>query len=419
MPLSLRILTGLLFGIAIGAALSFLQFGQLSAVLAIAGVVGTLWLNALKMTIVPLIFTLVVSSINSVSKTISAGRLATQTLILISILLIGGAIMSAVISPLLLAIWPVTNEASHGLLSAVSASHRAILPAQPVADMITAIVPPNALAAASQGDMVPFVFFTLVFGFALATLAETPRAELTRVLGAVAETMIVIINWILQIAPLGVFALGMKLGASGGANAAGALGHYIAITVIVGLISILSLYPLVKLRGISLRLFAGRIAPAQVVAVSTSSSLASLPAMIESAADLRIPSPIAGLVLPLAVTTFRYTSPAMNVAAGLWIASLYGLHPSPSQIVATGAVSLVGSVAAVGLPGAINLFITYVPICAVLGLPVDVLPLLLAVDAIPDLIKTVGNVTADLTLATLMQGRSFSMAAIRSTNAAG
>lgn len=402
MPLSIRILIGLLLGIAIGAALSFLHFGQLSAILATAGVVGTLWLNALKMTIVPLIFTLVVSSINSVSKTISAGRLATQTLIMISILLISGAILSAVVSPLLLAIWPVTTDASHGLLSAVGASHRAILPAQPVADMITAIIPPNALAAASQGDMVPFVFFTLVFGFALATLSETPRAELTKVLGAVAQTMVVIINWILLVAPLGVFALGIRLGASGSANAAGALGHYIAVTVIIGLISILSLYPLVKLRGIPIRFFAARIAPAQMVAVSTSSSLASLPAMIESAADLGIPSPTAGLVLPLAVTTFRYTSPAMNVAAGLWIASLYGLHPTPSQIVATGAVSLVGSVAAVGLPGAINLFITYVPICVVLGLPVDVLPLLLAVDAIPDIIKTVGNVTADLTLATLM-----------------
>ena len=66
MPLSIRILIGLLLGIAIGAALSFLHFGQLSAILATAGVVGTLWLNALKMTIVPLIFTLVVSSINSV-----------------------------------------------------------------------------------------------------------------------------------------------------------------------------------------------------------------------------------------------------------------------------------------------------------------------------------------------------------------
>lgn len=413
MPLSLRILTGLIFGIVVGAALSYLHFGQLSAILAIASVVGTLWLNSLKMTIIPLIFTLVVSSINSVTKTISAGRLATRTLLMISILLIGGAILSAVISPLLLVVWPITIETSHGLLSAVGASHGAILPPQPVADMITAIIPSNALAAASQGDMVPFVFFTLVFGFALATLPENPRAELTRVLSAVAQTMVVIINWILLVAPLGVFALGIKLGASGNANAAGALGHYIAVTGIIGLISILSLYPLVRLRGIRIRFFAARIAPAQVVAVSTSSSLASLPAMIEGAAELQIPSPIAGLVLPLAVTTFRYTSPAMNVAAGLWIAGLYGLHPTPSQIVATAAVSLVGSVAAVGLPGAINLFITYVPICSVLGLPVDVLPLLLAVDAIPDIVKTVGNVTADLTLAALMPGHSPSIATDR------
>ncbi len=98
----------------------------------------------------------------------------------------------------------------------------------------------------------------------------------------------------------------------------------------------------------------------------------------------------------------RYTSPFVNIAVGLWLAQLYGLEPTWVQIIAVGTVAILGSVAAVGLPGGMNLFITYLPICAVLGLPVEVLPLLLAVDAIPDIAKTVGNVTADLTLAVLV-----------------
>ncbi len=111
-------------------------------------------------------------------------------------------------------------------------------------------------------------------------------------------------------------------------------------------------------------------------------------------------------MLPLTVTMLRYTSPFVNIAVGLWLAQLYGVEPTWTQIIAVAAVTIVGSVAAVGLPGGMNLFITYVPICAVLGLPVEVLPLLLAVDAIPDIFKTVGNVTADLTVTVLASKRS-------------
>lgn len=269
--------------------------------------------------------------------------------------------------------------------------------------MITGLIPTNIVAAASEGAMLPFVFFTLVFGFALSRLKPVSRAALIPVLNTIAETMLVIIHWVLLLAPIGVFALALRLGATGGASAVGALAHYVSITVIMGVIATLALYPLVLLRSVPIGRFAVGIAPAQVVAASTSSSLASLPVMIEQAQkSLGVPNAVAGLALPLGVTMMRYTSPFVNIAVGLWLAQLYGLEPTWVQIIAVGTVAILGSVAAVGLPGGMNLFITYLPICAVLGLPVEVLPLLLAVDAIPDIAKTVGNVTADLTLAVLV-----------------
>jgi Na+/H+-dicarboxylate symporter len=403
MPLSIRILLALLLGVAAGAVLAATRFGGLENVLSAADVIGTLWLNALRMTIIPLIFALVVTSINSAGETASGGRLAARTLLVIFLLLAGGAILSMVVSPLLLAIWPLNGSNAQGLLQGIGSSTQEVAPAAPISEMITGLIPTNPVAAASEGAMLPFVFFTLVFGFAVSRLKRASRVQLTPVLNAVAETMLIIIHWVLLLAPIGVFALAVRLGATGGASAAGALAHYVAITTIMGVIATLVLYPLLLLRRMSVLRFAAGIAPAQVVAASTASSLASLPIMIERAQkSLGVPSAVAGLALPLAVTMMRYTSPFVNIAVGLWLAQLYGLEPTWIQIMAVGAAAIMGSIAAVGLPGGINLFITYVPICTVLGLPVEVLPLLLAVDAIPDISKTVGNVTADLTLAVLV-----------------
>lgn len=403
MPLSVRILLSLVLGVGAGAALARTGFGGLENVLGAADGVGTLWLNALRMTIIPLIFTLLVTSINSASETASGGRLAVRTLLVIFLLLVGGAALSMVVSPLLLAIWPLDGASAQGLLQGIGSSSREIPAPAPIGEMVIGLVPDNIVATAAEGAMLPFVFFTLVFGFAVSRLKPVSRAALTPVLNAVAETMLVIIHWVLLLAPIGVFALAVRLGATGGANAAGALAHYVAITSILGIIATLVLYPLVLLRRMSPARFAAGIAPAQAVAASTSSSLASLPVMIDRAQTrLRIPTAVAGLALPLGVTMMRYTGPFVSLGAGLWLAQLYGIEPTWLQVVTVGAVAIMGSVASVGLPGGINLFITYMPICAVLGLPLELLPLLLAVDAIPDIAKTVGNVTADLTLAVLV-----------------
>jgi Na+/H+-dicarboxylate symporter len=125
--------------------------------------------------------------------------------------------------------------------------------------------------------------------------------------------------------------------------------------------------------------------------------------MIECARDvLGIAPRVAGLVLPLAVAVFRYTSPVGNLAVCFFIAALYGVQPDLLQVAGAVLVAFVVSIAAVGLPGQVSFIASIAPICLALGLPVEVLGILIAVEIVPDIFRTVGNVTADLAVATLV-----------------
>jgi len=141
------------------------------------------------------------------------------------------------------------------------------------------------------------------------------------------------------------------------------------------------------------------------VAFSTQSSLASLPAMVEAARTaLGVAPASAGLVLPLAVAVFRLTSPVANLAVCLYVAQLYGVPLGIGALVAGGLTALAVSVASVGLPGQVSFFASVGPICLAMGLPLGVLPLLLAVEVVPDIFRTIGNVTGDLAAARIVQG---------------
>jgi Na+/H+-dicarboxylate symporter len=181
--------------------------------------------------------------------------------------------------------------------------------------------------------------------------------------------------------------------------------QYVAVVSFVIVGGTLVLYPIVGLWGaVPLRRFAVEIAPVQVVAASTQSSLATLPAMIECARDaLGVPPRVAGLVLPLAVAVFRYTSPIGNLAVCFFIAALYGFEPSLLQTATAVLVAFAVSVAAVGLPGQVSFITSVAPICVALGLPLELLGVLIAVEMVPDVFRTIGNVTGDLAVTTLVQ----------------
>ncbi len=149
------------------------------------------------------------------------------------------------------------------------------------------------------------------------------------------------------------------------------------------------------------------LVPVQVVAASTQSSLATLPAMLESAEDhLGYPRQVAALVLPMAVSLFRITSPVQYVVSAAFIAWALGIELSTAHLAAGTALAVVMSLSAVGLPGQVTFLATNLPVTQAMGLPVAPLGLMLAVDTIPDVFATVGNVSADLTATSIVVRQS-------------
>lgn len=397
MSLTSRVLAGVVLGLAAGALTAVTQHPALLPVGPIVEPVGTLWLNALRMTIIPLVVSLLVVGIATASAAAAGGRVGTRTLLVVACMLAAAALLTGIVAPPLLAWMPVGEATAAALRSTLRSVGDA--PAVPgFAEWITGLVPANPIQAAAEGAMLPLVVFSILLGLAATRLEIESRDRLLGFFKSLGEGMMVIVQWVLWLAPIGVFALVYPLGVGSGLAAVGALGRYVLLISLLCVLITLALYPATSLlTGVSARRFARAALPSQVVAFSTRSSLASLPAMLESAQTrLGLSPAISGLVLPLAVSLMRITSPITNLGAAIFAAHLFGIALSPAQIAAGGIVAVLISLGEAGLPGQAGLITSYTPVFLTMGVPLEILGLLLAVETIPDTFATVGNVTADM-----------------------
>ena len=411
-----RVLLALATGAAIGLLLAWLDAGLAVAVADAVQPVGRLWLNALQMTVVPLVLALVVVGVTTASDAAASGRTARHAIIVFLVLLSAAAAFTAVAAPAALSLLAHDPALTAALGDAAAAPATPTTPAG-WADALVAIIPSNAIAAAAQGAMLPLVVFALFFGFALTRIAADRRAQIVGFFQATADAMIVIVRWVLWVAPIGVFALILALCARSGLSMLSALGIYIVLQCALYLTVTVALLPVALFwGGEPIRRFAAAIAPAQAVAASTQSSLASLPAMLDSAQRRLGYSPqVTALVLPMAVSLFRITSPVQYLSAAAFIAWAYGIDLSAAQLAAGAALAVVISLGSVGLPGQVSFMATNLPVTQAMGLPVAPLGLLLAVDTIPDVFATVGNVTADLTATSVVARKTGAMASPAAT----
>ena len=405
MSATTRVLLGLAAGALCGLALAAWAPVWADRAAMVAQPVGHLWLNALQMTVVPLVLALVVVGVNTASDAAASGRVARRTLVAIIVVLALGAAVAALFAPPLLALFP-HNPA----LGEVLSGHAANVPATALgwASWFEGIVPSNALMAAAQSAMLPLVVFALFLGFALTRLQPSRRALLVEFFQAVADAMIVIVRWVLWLAPLGVFALILAVCARAGLGMVRALGVYVLTEILLYLAVTALMLPVAMLwGGERLRRFVVALAPAQAVAASTQSSLASLPAMLESAERrLGYPPQVNALVLPMAVSLCRLTSPVQYIASACFIAWASGIDLGAAQLVAGATLAVVISLGSVGLPGQVTFMATNLPVAQAMGVPLGPLGLMLAVDTLPDVFATLGNVTADLTVTSVVARQS-------------
>jgi len=401
MKLTAAILIALVLGLATGAMLQTLGLG--AEAVAVIGAVGPLWVNAIKMTVIPLVLALLVGGIASAGDAAAGGALAARSVRVIAALLLAGSLFAVAASEAVLALWPVTEGTAAALRSAAPAG---ALPEPPgVAAMLTGLVPSNVFAALAKGDMLAIVLFGLLLGLAAGRIEPAQRDRLAGLARALSDAMMVIVGWIVRLAPAGVFALALTSGYRTGWATAGALAHYVAVAAIVVIGQILLvILPAAFIWG---RAQPGRwlaaALPALAVAFSTQSSLATLPTTIKQARDaLKLPERVIDVTLPLAVTLLKITSPPGSIAAVLYLAHAYGIELSLAQMAAVTALAVLGSLVTVGVSGAASFFAVRLPMFAAAGLPVEVLPLMLAVDVLIDMWRTSGNVAAHLAAATIV-----------------
>ena len=386
-----RTFAALLAGLALGWALSGSPVESSAA--AVAGPIGSVWLRGLQMTIVPLVAALLVTGIVQMVTTARAGPVARRTLLTFFLVLASGTVFATFAMPALLEAIPIPGRAA----AALAADQSAAQPVPGLGAFIESLVADNVVAAAAETAMLPLVVFFVALGVAITRLPEAQRDIMVKLFEALGNAMLTIIGWVLWLAPAGVFALALGVGLASQGGAFAALGHYILLVAGLGLVVLVAGYALGTLGGRHGPVrFARAMLPSQAVAISTQSSLASLPAMLQSCRLLGVRETTADFVLPLAVALFRATGPVMNLGVAIYVAKLTGVELTPSTIAAGVAVALLTTIASVSLPGAISFVTAIGPIAIAMGVPVGPLALLVAVEMLPDIMRTVGNVTMDV-----------------------
>lgn len=392
---SIRLPVALTFAALVGGLLAGIvgaMVGAPQGVSDIAGLVGGLWLRALQMTIIPLVAALLVLGLVQMILAARVGTVARRMIALMVFVQLAGGAFTSIFMPMLLRAFPVPEGASAFL--AQTPSDVGEVPK--VLDFLASLVSPNIVAAAAETAMLPLTLFFVMFAVAITRLPEDQGERLLGFFHALGNAMLLIIGWVLSAAPVGVFALAYGVGVQSGGGAFAALGHYVLTVTAMGTFVFLLAYVIAAALGRTGGRFASAILPAQAVALSTQSSLASLPAMLDSAGRLGIRPATAEFVLPLAVVIFRATSASMNLAVVYYVAALAGVEVPLTVAIAGILIASVISLSAVSLPGSISFVVSIGPIALAMGVPVEPLALLVAVEMLPDLMRTLGNVTMNV-----------------------
>ncbi len=393
--LHLAIALGLVLGFIVGLGASATGNEWLFALAKGSAPFGTLFINAIKMVVIPLIVTVIFTSIARLGDPRKLGRIGGLTIAYYWITLIPA-----------IAIGMATMKVGlrfAGDIEMPQASASEVPELQSIVDFIVSLVPSNPFAAASDGAILPLIVFTALVAAATGTLAVERRDTLVNLADAAAEALIKLVWWILYTAPLGVFGLVAPVTAELGWDLVQSLGIFI-ICVFVGLVLFLVVVtlPLVYfVTGIGpVRYLSGTFG-AVSVAVSTTSTAAAIPVTLEETTkNLGVSTTIADLLVPLGASMHRPGSALFQGAAVVFLAYLYDV-PIPmaavgAAMIATFLVSL--TVAPVPSSGVVTL----APALDTVGIPVAGLAIILGIDRIPDMMRSGVNVLSQISAATLV-----------------
>ena len=407
MQLHTKILIGLGLGIVIGLIANVFALDWLQTALLFAEPVGTAFIRLITMVVVPLVGASLLIGTASLGDLRKLGRIGGKTiayyLITTAIAVIIGIILSNVIQPGA-RIDPATRDNLAAAFAQEAEGQVALAAEKPsIKDTLLGMIPTNPIAAAANMELLPLIVFTVMFGAALTLIAEEKRRVVLTFAEGVNDTVMVLIDWIMRLAPYAVFALIAAVVAQFGLDLLRSLLVY-AVTVVAGLaLHVFGTYGLVlrflvKLNPVT---FFRRIAQAPLVAFSTSSSNATLPVTMETAEEkLGVSKDVSSFVLPLGATINMDGTALYQAVATMFIAQIYGIPLDFGAQLTIVLTATLASIGAAGVPSAGIIILVLVLQSVGLGTHAAAgIALILGVDRILDLLRTAANVTGDLTAA--------------------
>ena len=390
--MALGLVAGLALGLLAAATGSPLLLGAAEAVRPL----GTLFVNAIRMVVIPLVMAVIFVGVARLGDPRSVGRVGGLAVATIWGFTLAGAVLGMVLMSLALPLVPPVQLP-------VGDAPAPEIPG--VVDFLVALVPPNPFAAAAEGNLLAVIVFTVLVAAAAAALPEERRRRLVALAEDVSAALGVLVHWILWTAPVGIFALIAPVTARMGWAILQSLAVFVA-TVIVGLFLYVGIVYVPALR------FLGRIAPrrffrastpATIVGFTTTSSVPALPVMLDSADELELSPGVASVVLPLSASMHRSGTALFQGAAVVFLASGYGVDLPPAAWAGAVLAVFLAALSVAPIPSAGVM--TLAPALEAVGVPLGALTLLLGIDRIPDMFRSGVNINGHMVVAEVVEGR--------------
>lgn len=386
---------GLILGLAVGLGAAMTGNPILHAIARESAPLGKLFINAIKMVVIPLVVSIIFASVARLGDPRKLGKIGGMTLLFYWVTLIPAIIIGMSVMTLGLNFAPDLN------MPQIEGTQVPQL--QSITDFIVSLVPSNPFAAASNGAILPLIVFTALVAAAAGTLAQERRERMITAAEDVSEALIKLVWWILYTAPLGIFGLIAPATAILGWDLIQSLGIFI-VCVFVGLLLMMLVVflPLVwiiaKIRPFH---FLKSTMGATSVAFSTTSTAAAIPVSLEATTkNLKVSETVADLLIPLGASMYRPGSALFQGAAIVFLAHVYNV---PVALGAAGAIILATFLVSLTVaPVPSSSVVTMAPALESIGVPVAGLAFMLGIDRIPDMMRTCVNVLGQISAAVLV-----------------
>ncbi len=394
-----KIYTKIFIGLLLGAAAGIAFHGAIAE----TRPVGTAFIRLIQMIVIPLVFASLLTGTASLGDPKKLGRIGAKTLAYYLLYTAFAIALGLALANLFRPGTGLPQDVQAQLLKnysgqADSSVARTSGAGGPL-DILLDLIPTNPIASLSQGHLLQIIFFAIFMGLALTLIQKNRAQAVLAFFEGVNDAMVRIVHIVIRLAPYGVFALIASVVGSFGLHILLSLLKYTLITI-VGLVLLNFTYPLVvrALTGMSPGRFMKGIWPAQLIAFSTSSSSATLPVTIQVCEEkLGVPSDIAAFVLPLGATVNMNGTALYQGVSAVFIAQVYGMSLSiPDQLM----IVLTATLAAIGTAGAPGVgMLMLVIVLKQVGIPLEGISLILGVERILDMFRTVMNITGDASCA--------------------